>query len=168
MTSDLDGYLDEPPRAFAPERIKGLSLGAKVVLAGAGLLFFSLFLTWQNLQVVYKGSGTAPQPLDGWDLWGLFIGFLLVGLVGLVLVAKTSDLELLPDVNWELVILVVTGVVFALVLVKNLTDRNSAWVSYLAVVLAGAIVVGAFMDWTSERLGQYTIPRRRRKGFRAA
>jgi hypothetical protein len=163
MPPDLDGYLDEPPpRAFNAERIKGLSLGAKIVLGGAALLFFSLFLTWQNLKIVYKGAGTGTQMLDGWDVWGLFIGFLLLGLVGLVLVAKTSDVEFWPDVAWELVILVVSATIFLLVLVKNVTDRNSAWVSYLAVVLAGGIVAGAFLDWTSERLGRFALPRRRR------
>jgi hypothetical protein len=168
MTPDLDGFLDESPRAFAAERIKGISLGAKIVLAGSALLFFSLFLTWQNLEIVYKGAGTDTQMLDGWDLWGVLIGFMLVGLVGLVLLAKTSDLELLPDIDWELVIMVVAAAVFALVVVKNLTDRNSSWASHLAVVLAGAIVAGAFVDWWSERLGQHRIPRRKRKGFRAA
>ena len=106
--------------------------------------------------------------LDGWDMWGLLIGFLLIGLVGLVLVAKTADLDQWPDLDWELVILVTAGVVFALVLVKNLTDRNSAWASYLALVLAGGIVAGAFLDWTRERLARYAVPRRRRKRIKSA
>jgi hypothetical protein len=165
MSSD---FLDESPRTPAVERIKGLSLAAKIVLAASALLFFSLFLTWQNLEVVYKGAGTGTLMLDGWDMWGLLIGFLLVGLVGLVLFAKTADLELWPDVEWELVILVAAGVVFTLVLVKNLTDRNSAWVSYVALVLAGVIVAGAFFDWTRERLARYAIPRRRRKRIKSA
>jgi hypothetical protein len=160
MSSD---FLDESPRTPAVERIKGLSLGAKVVLACSALLFFSLFLTWQNLQVVYKGAGTGTLMLDGWDMWGLFIGFLLVGLVGVVLIAKTADLEQWPDVDWELVILVIACVILSLVIVKNLTDRNSAWASYLGLVLAGGIVAGAFLDWTRERIGRYRIPRRRRR-----
>ena len=166
MSSD---FLDEsPPRVPAVQRIKGLSLGAKVVLAASGLLFVSLFLTWQNLEVVYQGAGTGTLMLDGWDIWGLLIGFLLMGLVGLVLFAKTADLALWPDVDWELVALVAAGVVFTLVLVKNLTDRNSAWVSYVALVLAGVIVAGAFLDWTRERLARFAIPRRKRKRIKSA
>lgn len=163
-----DEFFDEAPRPLGVTRIKGLSLGSKIVLAGAALLFFSLFLTWQNLNVVYKGAGTFPQMLDGWDVWGLLIGFLLVGLAGLVLIAKTSDLELWPDVPWEFVILVCAATVLALVIVKNVTDRNSTWVSYLAIVLAGAIVAGALLDWTSERLARYSVPHRRRKRFKTA
>jgi hypothetical protein len=157
-------FLDESaPRRPAVERIKGLSLGAKIVLAGSALLFFSLFLTWQNLEVVYEGAGTGTLMLDGWDMWGLLIGFLLVALVGIVLVAKTADLDLWPDVDWELVILAVAGAIFALVVVKNLTDRNSTLASYVGLVLAGVVMAGAFLDWTRERLARYTIPRRRRK-----
>ena len=166
MASD---FLDEsPPRTPIVERVKGLSPGAKLVLAASTLLFSSLFLTWQNLEIVYPGAGAGTLLLDGWDVWGLLIGFLLVGLVGLVLFAKTADRYLWPDVDWELIALVAAGVVFALVLVKNLTDRNSAWVSYAALVLAAAIVAGAFLDWTSERLGRYTIGRRKSRLFKTS
>jgi hypothetical protein len=166
MSSD---FLDESsPHRPAVERIKGLSLGAKIVLAGAALLFFSLFLTWQKLEVVYEGAGTGTLMLDGWDVWGLLIGFLLVGVVGIVLVAKTGDLDLWPDVDWELVVLAAAGAVFALVLAKNLTDSNSTWASYVGLALAGFIVAGALLDWTRERLARYAIPRRRRKRFKSA
>jgi TRAP-type uncharacterized transport system fused permease subunit len=166
MSSD---FLDESaPRRPAVDRIKGLSLGAKIVLAGAVLLFFSLFLTWQNLEVVYEGAGTGTLMLDGWDMWGLLVGFVLVALVGIVLIAKTADLDLWPDVDWELVALAAAGAVFALVVVKNLTDRNSTWASYVGLALAGLIVAGALLDWTRERLARYAIPRRRRKRFKSA
>jgi hypothetical protein len=158
-----DFFDQSSPRRPAVETIKGLSLGAKIVLAGAALLFISLFLTWQNLQVVYEGAGTGTVMLDGWDVWGLLVGFLLVGLVGIVLVAKTGDLDLWPDVDWELVVLAAAGAVFALVLVKNLTDRSSTWASYVGLVLAGVILSGAILDWTRERLARYAVPRRRRK-----
>jgi TRAP-type uncharacterized transport system fused permease subunit len=166
MSSD---FLDESsPRRPTVERIKGLSLGAKIVLVGAVLLFFSLFLTWQNLEVVYEGAGTGTLMLDGWDMWGLLIGFLLVGVVRVVLVAKTGDLDLWPDVDWELVVLAAAAAVLALVVAKNLTDRNSTWASYLGLVLAGVTVAGAFLDWMRERLARYAIPRRRRKRFKSA
>jgi hypothetical protein len=158
-----DFFDQSSPRRPAVETIKGLSLGAKIVLAGAALLFISLFLTWQNLQVVYEGAGTGTVMLDGWDVWGLLVGFLLVGLVGIVLVAKTGDLDLWPDVDWELVVLAAAGAVFALFLVKNLTDRSSTWASYVGLVLAGVILSGAILDWTRERLARYAVPRRRRK-----
>ena len=58
----------------AMDRIKGLSTGSKIVLGCGVLLFFSLFFTWQNLQVDFGRAGIATLTLDGWDFWGLLIG----------------------------------------------------------------------------------------------
>jgi len=158
MTTDADRYLDEgAQRGIAVERIRELSLGAKLVLAGATFLFFSLFLTWQNLEIDYGPAGTGTLLLDGWDAPGLAIGFLTLALLTLAAVVYVSDVEISPDVPWELVTLVLSSVIFVLVLAKNLSDRDSAWASYLAIVIAGIIVVGAFLDWRGIE------PRRRRQ-----
>jgi hypothetical protein len=164
MTSDVDGFLDEaPPKGLAMERIKGLSTGGKVLLVGCALLFFSLFLTWQNLEIDFGQAGTATQMLDGWDVWGLLIAFVLIGLVSLVLIVKVSDLELPTTVPWELVIVVVSVALLGLVLLKNLTDANSAWASYLGVALAGLVVAGAALDWRQARNEWRSGLRRRRR-----
>ena len=103
MTTDADGYLDEgQPRGIAVERIKELSLGAKLVLAGSTFLFFSLFLTWQKLEVDYGPAGTGTLMLDGWDALGLVIGLLTLGLLTLAAVVYLSDVEISPDFAWEL------------------------------------------------------------------
>ena len=68
------------------ERIKGLSTGSKIVLGCGMLLFFSLFFTWQNLQVDFGRAGIATLELDGWDFWGLLIGLVTLAVVGLVVV----------------------------------------------------------------------------------
>jgi hypothetical protein len=167
MTQDADGFLDEgPPKGIAVERIKALPLGAKLVLAGGVLLFLSLFLTWQNLEIDYGRAGTGTLMLDGWDLFGLAIGFLTLALVSLVVVVKVSDLDVSPDVSWELVTLALASAIFALAVVKNLTDRNSAWPSYLALALAATIVTGAYLDWSRSR-SHRGLSRRRRRPFRS-
>src|SRR5688572_2007954 len=136
MTPDADGYLDEgPPRGLAVERMRGLSWGARIVLVGGLLLFFSLFLTWQTLEIVYPGTGTGTQMLDGFDALGLVIGMLTVGLVTLVFVAKVADVDVSPDAAWELYALILAVLILGLVVVKTLTDRDSAWGSYLGLVL---------------------------------
>jgi hypothetical protein len=168
MTHDADGFLDEgPPKGIAVERIRRLSLGAKLVLAGGVLLFFSLFLTWQNLEIDYGRAGTGTLMLDGWDVFGLVMGFLTLALVSLVVVVKVSDLDVSPDVSWELLTLALASAIFALALVKNLTDRNSAWPSYLALALAATIVAGASLDWSRSRFYP-GLSRRRRRRFRSA
>jgi hypothetical protein len=168
MRSDLDAFLDEgPPRGLAVEKVKGLSLGAKLLLASAMVLFFSLFLTWQNLQIDYGRAGTGTLMLDGWDVFGLVIGFLTLGLLTFVVVVKLYDTELGSD-SAELVVVILATAILGLVVAKNVTDRNSAWASHLAVVLAATVFLGALLDWVNVRIERSAIPGRRRRRFRSA
>lgn len=169
MPPDLEGFVDEaPPNGLAVERMKALSPGAKVVLVGGVLLFFSLFLTWQNLEIDYGRTGTGTQMLDGWDVWGLLVAFLTLGLLTLVVVVKASDLEVSPDIAWELVAVGLSVALLGLVVVKNLTDVDSAWPSYLGVVLAAMVVAGACLDWSHARSEERGALRRRRRRIRSA
>jgi len=80
------------------ERIKGLSTGSKIVLGCGMLLFFSLFFTWQNLQVDFGRAGIATLELDGWDFWGLLIGLVTLAVVGLVVVVHATEVEVSEDI----------------------------------------------------------------------
>src|SRR5688500_7422131 len=103
------------------DRVKGLSTGSKIVLGCGVLLFLSLFLTWQNLQVDYGRSGTAVLSQDGWDLWGLLIGLVTLAVVSLVVVVHATEVDVPDDVPWEKVVLVLAALLVGLTLVKNLT-----------------------------------------------
>jgi hypothetical protein len=135
------------------ERLRSLSRGGMIMLVAAGLLVVDLFFTWQNLQVDFNAQGTATSPLDGWDAWGLLIALASIAIISAVVVVYVTDVEVAEDIRWELWILVVAATLFAMTLVKNLTDANSAWASYFGVVLAGAVLYGAFLDWASTRQG---------------
>jgi hypothetical protein len=169
MGTDTDSYVDEgPPRGIAVEKIKELSLGAKLVLAASTFLFFSLFLTWQTLEVDYGPAGTGTLMLDGWDALGLVIGLLTLGLLTLAAVVYLSDVEISPDFAWELATLVLASSILALVVVKNMTDRNSAWASYLAIAIAGVVVFGAFLDWRGYEPRRQPLVGRHRRVRRGA
>lgn len=135
------------------EGIKALSTGTKLVLAAGPLLFFSLFFTWQTPEIDYGRAGRAETLLDGWDFWGLLIGLVALTLVTLVVIAQLTEVEMSPDVPWDLLTLGLGVLAFVLALVKNLTDSDSAWASYVAVLVAAAVAVGAYEMWaeTSER-----------------
>ena len=158
---------DSPPRPPFLQRVKALSTGSKVLISAGSLLFLSLFLTWQNHEVDFGPAGTATEMLDGWDAWGLLIGFLTVGLVTLVLLVNASDVDMSPNVRWGRVVFAGAIVVLALTLVKNLTDADSAWASYLGVALAATMVVGGYLDWAEER-SRRTLRRRRRRRLSSA
>jgi len=135
------------------EGIKALSTGTKLVLAAGPLLFFSLFFTWQTPEIDYGRAGRAEALLDGWDFWGLLIGLVALTLVTLVVIAQLTEVEMSPDVPWDLLTLGLGVLAFVLALVKNLTDADSAWASYVAVLVAAAVALGAYEMWaeTSDR-----------------
>ncbi len=133
------------------ERIKALSNGTKIMLGAGALLFLDLFLTWQNLKISYGRSGTATQYLDGWDFWGLLIGLATLGLLALVIVLRLTDIEVSPDVPWNAITLALGVLIFVLTLVKNITDADSSWASYVGVVLGALVVAGAYLDRAQTR-----------------
>jgi hypothetical protein len=140
-----------PPSEPMVERLRSLSRGSQLVLVGAALLVVDLFMTWQTIEVPLPGAGTATVLLDGWDAWGLLIALVSIGLIVLVSIVYASNVDIDDDVRWELWVLVAAAGLFAVTLVKNLTDAHSAWASYLGVGLAAVTVVGAFLNWAGQR-----------------
>lgn len=133
----------------ALSRLGALRRGTKLVLAAGGLLFVDLFLTWQKLELDF-GDSVVTASLDGWDAWGVLIG--LITLVLLAVVAfREVERENLYEGPWEQLALLLGCLVLLLVLVKNATDAESAWASYLGVVLAVGIALGAYLDWSDAR-----------------
>jgi hypothetical protein len=145
------------------ERLKSLSPGQKLVLLASPLLFASLFLTWQKLEVSFGRSGDAVALLDGWDGWGLLIGLLALGLTAFAVVAYLTDVELSEDVPWERLLLGAGAAVLVLTVIKNLLDADSAWASYLGVVLAALVALGAYETW-AEASGRQSLLARVRRG----
>jgi hypothetical protein len=154
MTERTPTYLE--PEVSTTEallgKLKGLSTGSLVMVVGGVVLFFTLFLTWQTLEVTYVGTGKVPTPQDGWDVWGLLIGLGSVALVSLVIAFHGTEVEIVPGLRWQTLVLGLGIVIFAFTVVKNLTDADSAWASYLGLALAALVAVGAYLEWARRRL----------------
>jgi hypothetical protein len=117
------------------------------VLVAAPLLFFSLFFTWQKLEVDFGPAGKGERLLDGWDAWGLLL-FLLTGtVVTLTVLRYLTEVEMSPDIPWERLILWLGAATFAVTLVKNLRDADSTYTSYVFVLLAAVVALGAYENW---------------------
>ncbi len=97
--------------------------------------------------------------LDGWDFWGLLIRLKGVGIVALVVVVHATEIAVAEGIPWEGVMLGLGGSIFGLTLLKNLTDADSAWISYLGLALAAGIVAGSFLDWSRERVWERQVSR---------
>ena len=149
-------------------KFKALSRGTQLVLVAGPLLFISLFLTWQNVEVDYGRSGIADVPLDGWDAWGLLLGLLVIATVTLVVLLQLTDVEMSEDVPWSTVVLGLGSAVLVIAVVKSLTDAGSAWQSYAFVGLAGAVAAGAYLEWAAARRSPEPLLARKRRGVSSA
>jgi hypothetical protein len=150
------------------ETFKALSRGTRLVLVAGPVLFFGLFFVWQMVEIDYGANGTAQQPQDGWDAWGLLIAVLVITTVTLVVLADLTDVEMSEDVPWDTVTLVLGNAVLVLTVVKNLTDANSTWASYAFVAVAGALAAGTYLNWAESRRREEAQQVRKRREFSSA
>jgi hypothetical protein len=149
-------------------KFKALSRGSQIVLVAGPLLFGSLFFTWQYVEVDYGRAGIAKMSLDGWDAWGLLLALLLLATITLVALENFTEGELPEDVPWPKITFGLGAAVFAVAAVKNLTDAGSSWLSYGFVGLAGAVLVGAYLDLVAGRKSERPALARKRRGLRSA
>ena len=148
-------------------KFKALSRGSQLVLVAGPLLLFSLFFTWQNVEVQY-GRTVAKLPLDGWDAWGLLLALFVMATVAIVALGNLTNVELSDDVPWPKITLGLGMGILAVAVVKSLTDAGSSWLSYGFVGLAGAVLVGAYLELADERKGdQPALAARKRRGLRS-
>lgn len=147
---------------------KALPRGAQIVLLAGPLLFSSLFLTWQQVEVDYGRAGVAKLPLDGWDAWGLLLGLSTIAAVALVALFHLTDVEMSEDVPWETIVLGIGAAIAGVAVLKSLTDAGSTYVSYVFVALAVAIAAGACLDWAEARRPAQPVLSGKRRGFRPA
>ena len=131
-------------------RIADFGLGTKVLLGAGGLLLVSLFLTWQATPVDFGKNGTVTRGLDGWDFWGLVMALATLAVV-ILAVAREHDDDLAFDPRVTRTVLALGCFVFVAAVLKNVRDTDSTWASYLGVLLAGLVAVGAYLDFSHER-----------------
>jgi hypothetical protein len=129
-----------------PVDLKALSTGTKILIGAGLLLLIDTFLAWQEVSVEVSGVEVASASQNAWNgFWGVVMGLALIALlvwVGLQ-IFKVDILNL--NVPEQTVTLVLAGIVFVFALLKNLIDDYSAWPSYVGVVLAAGVAVGAWL-----------------------
>jgi heme/copper-type cytochrome/quinol oxidase subunit 3 len=146
---------------------KALSRGSQLVLVAGPLLFFSLFFTWQYVEVDYGRAGTAKLSMDGWDAWGLLIALLVLTIVVLVALLNFTEGELSEDVPWLTITFGLGAALLAVTAVKSATDAGSTWLSYGFVGLAVAVAAGTYIDWAATRRREHPALQRKRRGLRS-
>ena len=148
-------------------KFKALSRGTQTVLVAGPLLFLSLFLTWQNVEVNYGRAGVATMPLDGFDAWGLLLALLVLATLTLVVLLNLTEVEMSPEIPWTTITFGLGSATFLVAVLKSLTDAESSWASYAFVALACAVAVGTYLDWTAARREHKPILAQKRRGIRS-
>jgi hypothetical protein len=128
------------------ERFNALGRGMQIMLVSSVLLLITTFFNWQEVEFDLGplGEGSAGQ-----SAWNGFFGFVM-GLLTIVLiawiVARLAAVDIPIPVSAAMTGAVLAFLIFACALIKNLTDDYSTFMSYVGVVLAALIAVGAWMQ----------------------
>jgi hypothetical protein len=123
-----------------------LTRGMRLMLVGGVLLLVDSFLHWQEVSVSFAGF-EASAGVNAWHgFWGVFMGLVLVVLLAW-LIARLAGVELpaLP-LSEAFLAAVLAGIVLLFAVLKNLADDYSTRWSYIGIVLAAVIAVGAWLD----------------------
>lgn len=129
------------------EQLKGLSLGRKLVLGAGVLLFLDTFFAWQKVSVKVADVSVVSATANAWHgFWGVLLGLLTIAIV--VWVATQAFGVALPiKAPAGLVTLALGALTVLFAVLKNLTDNYSAWASYVGIVLAALVAVGALLSF---------------------
>jgi hypothetical protein len=129
------------------ERLAALSRGAQIMLVAGVLLFISLFLPWQDFDVggIAESLGV-DATFNAWHgFWGWMLGLLTIVLLAWLIVRIAAVDPPLPVSSAMLAGLLGTLILFFAV-IKNLVDDESTIWSYIGVVLAIGVAVGAWQQ----------------------
>jgi hypothetical protein len=125
------------------DRFNALGRGLQLMLVGSVLLLITTFFNWQEITVEFLGESAS----GGVSAWHGFLG-VVMGLLTIVLlawlVARLAAVNIAIPVS--LTGAVLAFLIFICALLKNLTDDYSTFWSYLGVVFAAVIAVGAWLQ----------------------
>jgi hypothetical protein len=128
------------------ERFNALGRGAQIMLVSSVLLLIISFFNWQEVEFDLGPLGEGSAGVSAWDdLGGILMGILTIVLLARI-IANLAAVNLPIPVSFAMTSAVLAFLIFALALIKNLTDDYSTWASYVGVVLAALIAVGAWME----------------------
>ncbi len=136
-----------------------ISNGTKLVLAAGVLLLIDTFLAWQKVSAKFGGVEVASAKQNAWHgFWGIIMVLALILLLAWVVIQVLNvklNFELPISEAWLTLGLGV--IVFAFALLKNLIDDYSAWASYVGVILAALVAIGAWLR--AQELGGVAMAR---------
>lgn len=128
------------------DRFNELGRGMQIMLVAGVLLLIDTFFAWQKVTVTILGVEAASAKANAWHgFWGVVMGLLVILLVAW-LIARLAAVDIPLPVSTAMVGATIAVIIFLFGLIKNLADDYSTFWSYLGVILAALIVVGAWLQ----------------------
>ena len=123
------------------DRFNALGRGLQLMLVGAVLLLIDTFLNWQSIDTPIGSFGQSAWHGVG----GVLLGLLVIVLLAWLLV-RLAAVDIPIPVSASLIAAFLAFLILIIVILKTLVDDYSAWPSYVGIVLAVVIAVGAWMQ----------------------
>ncbi len=124
------------------DKLQALGRGTQLMFVSAVLLLIDSIFRWQEIDLGPIGSA-------GVSAWDNFLG-ILMGVLTIVLIARIAArlaaVEIPIPLSFATTSFVLGVLIAAFAVLKNLTDDYSTLWSYIGVVLAILIAVGAWME----------------------
>jgi hypothetical protein len=128
------------------ERFNALGRGGQIMLISSVLLLIVSFFHWQEIDYDLGPLGSGSAGVSAWDdLGGILMGILTIVLIARI-VARLAAVDVPIPVSFAMTSAVLAFIIFAIALIKNLTDDYSTFWSYIGVGLAFLIAVGAWLE----------------------
>jgi hypothetical protein len=127
------------------DRFNALGRGMQIMLVAGVLLLIDTFLPWQKVTVTILGV-EASSSANAWHgFWGVVMGLLVIVMVAW-LIARLAAVDIPLPVSSAMVSATIAVIIFLFALIKNLADDYSTFWSYLGVILAALVAVGAWLQ----------------------
>ena len=128
------------------ERFNALGRGGQIMLISSVLLLIVSFFHWQEVDYDLGPLGSGSAGVSAWDdLGGILMGILTIVLIARI-VARLAAVDVPIPVSFAMTSAVLAFIIFAIAVIKNLTDDYSTFWSYIGVGLAFLIAVGAWLE----------------------
>jgi hypothetical protein len=139
------------------ERYNTLSLGEKIIIPAAVVLFIVGFLPWYSVDLGVLGSYSRngwQSPGAFWSVLAILIGLAMAGVIGV----KASGAAAIPDdvggFTWPKIHLAAGVVALVFLLIKFLNENDyMAFGFYVGIIAAVALAAGGFLMFREESAG---------------
>jgi hypothetical protein len=151
------------------EKFMALSIGEKIIIVAALVLFIDGFLPWYSVSQsgeLFGESFSVSFSANGWEapgaIWSILAIFLGLAMATAVVLRKLTDVDIPEDVggmSWPRILLGGGAASLVLVLIKLLNESSNLGIGfYLGIILAAALAAGGFLMFREETAGGLAGP----------